>query len=170
MGAKVVPVFILILFSACTRTQETEPSKGLSMLCDRSYAEVVGKKLSTSSDPCDASAKIQAISYECGVPEDSFAFRQKAAEINSKEAEKICEDFCRDLSSKCRGTFTRESQCGFTVPTQRELDVGRKIIQCPSSCKGQAFHYCSIYHGSYFGLEPSLFTGARSNCTCSKKD
>lgn len=136
--------------------------------CERlPYATLVDRTLSKSSDPCDASSKIQAIAYECGSPEDTDSFQRKAFELNVEKSKSLCDQFCRQQGRSCRGVFESASDCGLKTPPSRALDFGKNVMKCPTKCKGQAFNYCSIYHGNFLATDdPQLFKNARSNCRC----
>lgn len=163
-----VPEVFLVLTLTVPTATLAEPNY---MLCSREpYAAVVGKTYSSTRNVCDASAKIQSIAYECGVPEESYDFKTKNIKGNFRAALRACKDFCEDIDSDCGGQLSEAFTCGFSIPVEKEVTVGREIIDCPSRCRGQAFHYCSIYHGSYFGFDEQLFKKMPDNCSCYWKD
>ena len=157
-------------------TQVTEaapkPIDEDEILCDRDpTAYLVGEEKSgiDANNPCRAKAKIQAIAYECGETIDTYANTQKFFRLNVKKAQKKCEEYCGDLSSKCTGKLQSQTNCGFSIPTNRALETGKNIVKCPKHCRGQAFNYCSLYHSNFFATEPSLFKNSAYNCECKKK-
>ena len=145
-------------------------TEDVDLLCEQSaQAHLVGKTPSPTNDPCDATAKIQAIAYECGDPSDTYTFTEHALETDIEKAQVQCDRFCRDQSKKCVGSLDKPFHCGLSTPTNRALSVGKHLIGCPKHCKGQAFNYCSLYHGNFFGTDPSLFKGMKPNCHCRHK-
>lgn len=161
-GKFLVLLFLMVPFQPAMSDQ--------FMLCERKpYAEEVGSVV-VYSKTCQASAKIQSISFECGILEESMEYRPKALAGNNKAAQKECDKFCKSVSRNCVGDYSPMTLCGFSIPFEREVPVGRDVINCPSRCKGQAFHYCSVYHGSYFGYERDIFKKVYPNCHCRMKD
>ena len=140
------------------------------LLCERHpTAYLVAEIESENSDPCAATAKIQAIAYECGLPENTSAFIQNSLEDNIKVAQTKCDSYCASISPKCSGYMDHPAVCGSRTPANRAVDVGKNVIHCPDHCKGQAFNYCSIYWGNFFSADPSLFKKSKPNCHCRKK-
>jgi hypothetical protein len=147
-----------------------QAKEDVDLLCEQhSQAHLVGKIPSPTKDPCDAQAKIQAIAYECGVATDTYEFTQDALAKNIDKAKTMCEDYCEKQSGKCTGVLDKPFSCGLSTPSNRALDVGTNMIGCPKHCKGQAFNYCSLYHGNFFGTSSALFTGMAPNCHCRRK-
>jgi hypothetical protein len=141
------------------------------MICEREpSASLVGETVSTTKNPCEASAKIQAIAYECGNVTESDSFVQNAFKLNIEKARERCNEFCKDQDSSCEGDFSQPSDCGLKSAANVALSFGKNNIHCPLTCKGQAFNYCSIYHGSFFAVsDRSLFKDMKANCQCRMK-
>jgi len=141
------------------------------MLCARApTAYVVGKTPGFSLDPCTASAKIQAIAYECGSEEDTLVFQGNALEANKKKAQEKCEEYCKGLDDSCTGQMDWIGQCGLKTEAGKALSAGKNIVHCHQECKGQAFNYCSIYHGNFLGTGEVIFKKMKENCHCRHKD
>ena len=142
------------------------------ILCDRApTAYLVGESRPRkgASNPCGASAKIQAIAYQCGDATNTYAQTQQFLKDNIHKARERCDQFCESVSSQCTGHIADQTSCGFTVPANRALETGKNIVHCPKHCKGQAFNYCSLYHGNFFAVDSELFKDAVANCYCQRK-
>jgi hypothetical protein len=176
MKPTVKKMLLVSLLSMTFIAQQTSAAKAKKddseILCERSpTAYLVGEtKEGTSADnPCRASAKIQAIAYECGESIDTYPYSQRAFKANIEKAKKKCQDFCEDVDSRCVGRIQDQPGCGFTIPTHRAVDTGKNIVKCPKHCKGQAFNYCSLYHANFFATDPQLFKDKSFNCICKRK-
>jgi hypothetical protein len=168
---------VLSLFSACdwngglsVQTPNLIPATD-DMVCERHpNAVIVAERHSTSDNPCEAGAKIQAIAYECGLVTDTAAFVQNSFKMEVEKAREKCDEFCSDQSRACTGFFSPPGDCGLKSPPNLSSDFGKNVIHGPKNCKGQAFNYCSIYHASFFATgDRSLFENMRENCQCRKK-
>ncbi len=138
------------------------------ILCEHHPVFLAGEEI-TNRDTCQASAKIQAIAYECGYPSDTLNFTQRSLKENIQRAQEHCDNFCKKVSRQCHGYLIAPSDCGLKSPPGKALDFGVKEIHCPKQCKGQAFNYCSLYHASFFQTsDRSLFNGMPNNCECRK--
>lgn len=147
-------------------------SQADEILCERAptaYLVTEIKPSQNSKSICNASAKIQAIAYECGDASQTFQVTQEFHKANVKKAREKCEEFCKSVSPTCRGKFQEPSSCGFTIPSSRATDTGINVVGCPKHCKGQAFNYCSIYHANFFSTDPDLFKDKPANCYCLKR-
>ena len=166
-----------LLFYGCTPQPETTGVPNLiplngDMPCEREpTAYVVGEKYNENvKKTCIATAKIQAIAYECGHEDDTLEFTDQALKDNIKQAQLKCNAFCKKLDESCVGVLTAPSRCGLVSPPGMSLEFGKKTMQCPKRCKGQAFNYCSIYQANFFATaDRSLFASAKENCTCKKQ-
>ncbi len=155
-----------------TASKDSPPSDQNEILCERiPTAYLVDQTLPNNPEqsPCAASAKIQGIGYDCGDAMYTFMHTQEYLKEENRRAREKCSQFCKSLNSKCTSHFTEQASCGFTIPTNRALDVGKKVVHCPKHCKGQAFNYCSLYHGNFFDVNTELFEKMQPNCLCQKK-
>ena len=165
---------LLIAFTSfSTLADDSVPNlipKDDDMKCESSpTTSVVGEKTS-DENTCYASAKIQAIAYECGSLSDTESFERKALTNNIKAAQEACEEFCKKQGA-CEGVFTAPSECGLKTSPQNSVDYGKDVVHCPKRCKGKAFNYCSLYHGPFFtSTNHDLFKSSPENCKCVKKD
>lgn len=140
------------------------------IMCGRQATAYVVDQSTSSTGTCSASAKIQAITYECGLAKDTTAFTQNGLKENIEKARAKCTEFCESQGSSCTGYFNAPSQCGLKSPAAKALAFGKEVANCPKHCKGQAFNYCSIYHANFLATsDPSLFQGMSANCTCRRK-
>lgn len=142
------------------------------ILCERAPTAHLVAEIKPSiyaKNPCNASAKIQAIAYECGNPIDTFRVTQGFHKLNVKKAREKCAEFCASISPACKPKFIEPSNCGFTIPTNRAIETGKNVVGCPKHCKGQAFNYCSIYHANFFSTDPELFKDKPANCYCNSR-
>lgn len=143
------------------------------ILCERvptAYLVDETRPSSNSANPCAATAKIQAIAYECGNTMNTYTTVQRFLKDNIRKAKEKCRAFCESVNKKCTGHLSDQTSCGFTVPTNRALDAGKNVVHCPAHCKGQAFNYCSLYHANYFSVDKELFEDKPMNCYCQKKN
>ena len=147
-------------------------SQADEILCERKpTAYLVGesKPIPTEKSPCSATAKIQAIAYECGETMDTLSSTIQFLKDNKKKAREKCIQFCEEYNPVCTGRTVDQTTCGFSIPTNRALDAGINVAKCPKHCKGQAFNYCSLYHANFFAVDPALFTSKAANCICYKR-
>ena len=138
-----------------------------AVLCSRDAEVRVMSPQIDSFDDCSATAKIQGISYLCGKVEDSRSKTEEfltTLQISGKEK---CMEFCQKRATNCEGLFSTPPKCGFSVPPDKALDVGRRT-PCGPECQGKAFIYCSIYHAGYLRMDESTFKDKPVNCRCQK--
>ncbi len=164
-------VHALLLIASMGITTNTRAD---DILCERMpTAEIVGKVKSDNKElenPCSmANAKIQAITYECGNVQDTYRKTQEFFRSDIKAAKDKCDDYCKEVSPKCRGTLRTGPECGLSIPTTKALAVGREVAKCPKHCKGQAFTYCSLYHANFFSYDSDQFVKEAPNCFCEKR-
>jgi hypothetical protein len=119
-----------------------------------------------SKDPCVGNVKIQGIAFKCGQLGELTRLNNWHLREFQVKGQKRCEDFCKKRSPGCRGIFRRPSTCGWKVPANIAVKVGRETAGCHSKCEGEAFIYCSIYHASYLRIDPSQFRDKVPNCSC----
>lgn len=143
------------------------------ILCGRD-AEItaVNPETTTDEDPCSGTVLLQGISYKCTQVKDVDDNRRQFLQDLKRNGKSFCEEYCNRRSTlkvKCHGAFREPDKCGFTVPASDALKFGKEMAPCNPACGGQAFAYCSIFHGSYLGNEPEFLSQYSPNCTCSSK-
>jgi hypothetical protein len=113
---------------------------------------------------CQATAVIQGISYKCGQQSEAGELKAQFLKDLNANAKKRCESFCKEVGDGCNSHYSPFEKC---VTVEGDLVRLGKSVGChPTACGGQAFIYCSIYKGSFFRIEDSMFRNASTNCTC----
>ena len=140
------------------------------ILCNRD-AEItaIDPSETTKNDPCTGTVILQGISYECTKLEDVEDRIPVFLEQLRKNGREYCEEMCRKRSTRkvqCHGEFSEPHTCGFTVEKKHAALFGLKGAPCSPHCKGTAFAYCSIFHGSFLRSDPNLLRGNPPNCYC----
>lgn len=158
--------YLLLLFCFVTSAYaaEGEPAPGELSFC-RFGPKMRVLQPVRGSKPCEASAKIQGLLWEC-VTTDQVAgrvadFTKRLSELASEE----CEKFCRGEGRRCRARFTPPSECGLQTDLEEAVAAGKKF-GCRKNCGGQAFSYCSIYDAGYRLDDPAMVSGKAPNCVC----
>jgi len=150
------------------------PAIADDILCERVPTAVVIEKIppkAKSDNPCaSASAKIQASAYECGNPNDVHVKTEEYLRADIHDAERKCEEFCKEIAPSCKAVLTKPTECALSIPSSKAIAVGREVVKCPKHCKGQAFMYCSLYHANFFSYDKELFKDLSPNCHCEKRE
>ena len=134
-------------------------------LCKRGPEVSVVDPQYEHGDPCAATAKIQAVRYECA-PESQIRSRtSQFLRSISESGESACRSFCSHLGSQCQYTFISPRKCGYTVPPQYALAKGEQA-GCHGGCDGKAFAYCSIYHAGFLSVAKGMLSDRPPNCKC----
>ncbi|MBI3542931.1 MAG: hypothetical protein HY075_06640 [Deltaproteobacteria bacterium] len=143
------------------------------VLCHRD-AEItpVNPSFTNPDDACDGTVLLQGISYKCSSIDEYAAKQREFLHDLVSNGKEYCQDYCRKRGKKgapCRGIFDEPTKCGWTLPREEAEKFGRDKATCGSSCEGQAFIYCSIYHASFLTVDPKFFADFHPNCRCERK-
>ncbi|MCM2322763.1 MAG: hypothetical protein NDJ90_05840 [Oligoflexia bacterium] len=115
---------------------------------------------------CAATAKIQAVQWECGKSEGVTArverFRKQLLPLARTE----CARYCASRGKGCRGSFQAPSRCGLETDLEEALAAGKRL-GCRPDCAGPALSYCSLYDAGYRVDDPALIARQAPNCVCS---
>ncbi len=163
--------FLALLFIALSCTKEPPAKlaeKGLT------YCRF-GPKITTheefhslSYDPCPGTLKVQGVLWKC---ETAAKVEMRLSEFLgqlTREAEKICEEHCKERSPNCEGNLRVQEKCGLSLSPEDAVREGKEF-GCRSVCEGQAFTYCSLYSAGFMPYDPELMKAYPPNCVCTHK-
>lgn len=129
----------------------------------------VNPSASNRAGPCDTSARVQALIWECSAPDQVGVKVDGYRKLIRDSVRAECEKYCRSQGSGCQARVdsrvTGMSQCGLETDLEEATAAGQKF-GCRSDCSGKAFAFCSFYDTAYRINEPGLLARVAPNCHC----